>query len=340
MADPIRVVSSRKGHRYDAALYAPMEGRVCRLGLPDSFPECEPKLREPFAGAELFHLHWPELLLGPDPEAHARLIGLLDELGIPILWTQHNLLPHVWHPEWPGIYQLWADAARGVIHHSHWGMERVLEFRRYRSDALHRVIRHGHWGELRTSVDTLDREQLAKPYKMSPDRIHLGILGAPRPGKDHGLVVEGFLGSERDDFDLTIFSLAAGETVPEHPRILGRAYKRVSRSVYNRRLAFLDILIFPIQPDAELLTTGVAADAMAVAKPVITSTWPYLGEIFGEAALVFGSSADDLSACLAELDVATLDERAMAVRALQDAFSWERSAEQTLRLMEDLLALG
>ena len=330
-------MTSVQEHRYDAGLYAPLLGQVEQVRLPTSFPADETELLAALDGVLLFHLHWPELMFGTDLRAHERLIEILGERQIQIVWTQHNLLPHAPHRSWKPIYQRWADVSHGVIHHSNWGMERAREFRQYRPDAVHRVIRHGHWGASRSTDEALDRDELARPYKMSPERTHLGVLGAPRASKDISLAVDGFLASSRDDLDLTIFSLAEHESVPKHPRIYARPYKWVSRHVYNRRLAFIDILLLPIRPDGAMLTTGLIGDAIAVAKPAIVSEWPFLTETFGEAAMIYGSTANDLTRCLDELDIASLDDRSDAMRALQDEYGWDRSAEQTLRLFRDLI---
>ncbi len=337
VSTPFRVMPSVQGHRYDASLYAPSLGKMDQVPLPKSFPADETELLAALDGVALFNLHWPELMFETNRRAHERLIEILGERQIEIVWTQHNLLPHAPHRSWKPIYQLWANVSHGVIHHSNWGMNRARDFRRYRPDAVHRVIRHGHWGAMRINDDELDREELARPYKMAPDRIHMGVLGAPRTSKDIGLAVDGFLASSRDDLDLTIFSLAENDSVPKHPRILGRPYKSVSRQAYNRRLAFIDVLLFPIRPDGAMLTTGLIGDAIVVAKPAIVSEWPFLTETFGEAAMVYGSTAIDLSKCLDELDVSTLDDRSDAMRTLQEEYAWERSAEQTLRLFRELI---
>jgi hypothetical protein len=284
-------------------------------------------------------MHWPELLLGPDLEQHVRLVECLRDQDVRIVWTQHNLLPHTHHRGWSAIYQLWADAAEGVIHHSHWGKGRALGFRPYRPGAIHRIIRHGHWGAIRVNDESLDRDALARPYKMDPARIHLGVLGAPRRGKDLRLVIDGFLASARDDLDLSIFSLAAGETVPVHPRIHGRAYKLVSQEAYNRRLAFIDVLVLPYRDDGSMLTTGIIGDVIGVAKPAIVSDWPFLTETFGGAAIGYGHDAEGLSCTLAALDPTTFDDRSDAVRALQPAHAWERAAGETMELFECVLEI-
>lgn len=330
-------MTSRYGHRYDKALYEPLAGRVEHIGVPASYPGDETALRAALQGIDLFHMHWPELLLGPEIDQHVRLIEILRDRRVRIVWTQHNLLPHIQHRAWPAIYQLWADAAQGVIHHSQWGKERTHDFRSYRPDAIHRVVRHGHWGAIRTNEESLDRDALARPYGMDPARTHLGVLGAPRRGKDLRLVVDGFLASDRDDLDLSIFSLADGETVPAHSRIHGRAYKLASRAAYNRRLAFIDVLVLPFRDDGSMLTTGIIGDVIGVAKPAIVSDWSFLSETFGDAAIVYGHDAEGLRRALDELDSATLDDCSDAMRALQPAHAWERSAAETLDLFERVL---
>ena len=164
MTDPVRVLSSRFGQRYENALYEPMVGSVERLRFPTSFPDDDGDLLRLLPSVDIFHLHWPELLLPPDLTIHLRLIERLEDAGVKIVWTQHNLLPHVSHPEWPAIYASWADAADGVIHHSEWGMARALEFREFRPNAVHRVIRHGHWGALRQPLPEWNRTLLAENY--------------------------------------------------------------------------------------------------------------------------------------------------------------------------------
>lgn len=338
MARQISIMTSQIEHRYDRFLYEPLEGRIGRVGLPSGYRENEDAVAAALDWIDIFHLHWPELLLGPDQRQHALLIETLERQGVPIVWTQHNLLPHVPHRAWGPIYQRWAAAASGVIHHSHWGMRRVLEQRSYHPGAVHRVIRHGHWGAMRVNAEQLDRDELAKPYKLAPERIHLGILGSPRASKDLQLVVDAFLACDRDDLDLAIFSLEPDQQLPKHPRLVGRRYSFVDREIYNRRLAFIDVLILPFRPDGQMLTTGQIGDAIGVGKPAIISDWPFLTESFGEAAIVYGHDVDGLRRCLETLDPATLDDRSDAMRALQPHYEWSGIAEATLDLFETVLA--
>jgi hypothetical protein len=321
-------------HRYNAQLYAPLEGRVELV----RFQRDREELLDALRTVQLFHMHWPELLFKTNPAPHIRLIQRLNDANIPIVWTQHNLLPHRDDPAWTANYQLWADAAHGVIHHSHWGMEQALGFRSYREDAIHRVIPHAHWGPLIDPSVHYNKAEIARDYGLTPGRTHLGILGAPRASKDLRLVVEGFVASGRDDLDLAIFSLHVDDRLPEHPRIRTFPYKSVPRAEYNRRLALIDVLVLPFRPDTQMLTTGVVGDVIGASKAALISDWPYLLEMLGETAIVYGNDAKGLAETLAALDAASIERSAELSGELRDAYSWERSAEETYQLLLDVLA--
>lgn len=336
MSAPIRVMPSYLQHRYNAQLYAPLQSRVELVRFQK---EREALLTE-LPTVQIFHMHWPELLLDADPEPHIRLIEDLAEAKIPIVWTQHNLLPHRDDPAWSANYQRWADAAQGVIHHSHWGMERALAYRSYRSDAIHRVIPHGHWEPLIDSGVRYDKDELAREYGLTPGRTHLGILGAPRASKDLRLAVDGFLASGRDDLDLAIFSVRRDDRLPEHPQIRTFTYKAVPRSEYNRRLALIDVLLLPFRRDTDMLTTGLVGDVIGAPKAALISEWPYLIEVLGETAIAYGDDVDGLAAAIAALNPASIELSAQRSGDLRDTYSWQRSAEKTCLLLHDVLAAG
>ncbi len=180
VATPFRVMSSRAGHRYDMALYGALNGRVDRIGMPASFPDDESTFLAALDGIDLFHMHWPELLL-ERTHASARAIDrALAETGVMrIVWTQHNLLPHTEKNDWPAIYQLWADAAMGIIHHSQWGLDLATGFRAI--PAKCRASCDSAWslGRDRINDQHLDRETLARPYKLIPRARIWGSLAHP-----------------------------------------------------------------------------------------------------------------------------------------------------------------
>ena len=61
------------------------------------------------------HLAWPEWWSGTDPDRTATTIEQVQRSGVKILWTQHNLLPHMDKSDAArACYQQWAAAADAV----------------------------------------------------------------------------------------------------------------------------------------------------------------------------------------------------------------------------------
>lgn len=331
-------MSSRYPHPYNRELYDQMADWVVDQPFPTDDHVNTIAKAEIFRGIDLFHLHWPELILNADPASHIKLIQTLQQLKIGIVWTQHNLLPHNCDPIWAEIYQLWATAADAVIHHSRWGLQRVLDYRPYAPGAIHAVIPHGHWQNLieNTEVDT--GAEPGADWIGKRSRLQLGILGAPRGSKDVLGVVRAFLACERDDLELVIYSLGPDEVVPPHPRIHSVRYRRGPRSVYNRRLSTIDVLVLPFGNGGNMLTTGLVGDVVGKGIPALISEWDYLQETLGEAGIPFGGDGPDLTTCLRQLTREELDRAASASRALRDVHAWSTIAEQTLELLEAVSA--
>jgi hypothetical protein len=79
---------------------------------------------------------------------------------------------------------------------------------------------------------------------------------------------------------LAVFSFDQYHWVPKAPRILALPSERVPRSVYNRRLRTLDLLVFPFESNG-MLGTGVAAEVIGAGLPALISNWAYLRETLG-----------------------------------------------------------
>jgi hypothetical protein len=109
----------------------------------------------------------------------------------------------------------------------------------------------------------------------------------------------------------------------------------VPRDVFNRRLATLDVLAIPIE-GGDYLTTGQFADAIGLGLPAITSDWPFLTEMLGDAAIVYGHGPEALERCLRELDAERLARAAAAARELQGSYAWSAIADRTFALLEEL----
>jgi glycosyltransferase involved in cell wall biosynthesis len=85
-----------------------------------------------------------------------------------------------------------------------------------------------------------------------------------------------------------------------------------------------------------MLTTGAVADAVGLGLPSLTSDWPYLSETLGDAAIRYGSTAQDLTACLDALDRQQLDHAADAANRLREDYDWDHLAESHFELLEQV----
>jgi len=89
-----------------------------------------------------------------------------------------------------------------------------------------------------------------------------------------------------------------------------------------------------------MLTTGLVGDVIGASKAALISDWPYLIEILGETAIVYGDDSAGFAATLATLDAAAIERSAQLSGELRDTYPWERSAEETWLLLKDVLASG
>jgi glycosyltransferase involved in cell wall biosynthesis len=211
-------------------------------------------------------------------------------------------------------------------------MRRTFE---YGAHTRHRVIPHGHFGNLMPELAAIDRAAAEAELGLAPCAIRIGVIGAPREEKKTAMLMEAFASVAREDLQLLVLSLAPGEPVPDDPRIRAIPYEHVERQVFNRRLATLDVLAMPIE-GGDYLTTGQFADAIGLGIPAITSDWPFLTEMLGDAAIVYGRGPEALARCLRALDPTRVAAAARASRTLQQRHDWCTLADATFGLLEEL----
>ena len=332
----LRVASSAYGHHYDDGLYRHLTGDVVRTRLRTG------RLREPDALAhslqavDVLHLHWPEWTTGIDVEATRVFVDVLRACEVRVVWTMHNLAPHdaPTDESATALYELWAGAADAVLHHSEWGQRIARERYRYRPDALHRVVPHLHWGELMDAPGQLERAEAEQALGLEPCALRFGLVGAPRREKDAQLVLDAFAATTRDDVQLLMCSLDR-ERVPDDARIKAVPYEMVPRRLYDERLRCIDVLVLPFAATG-MLTTGTVGDVVGTGVPALVSEWPYLHEALGDAAIPYGSSAEDLTECIERLDAATVARAAKACHDLQAAYAPARIARRLLEVLDEV----
>ena len=331
----LRVMSSAHHHWYHQCLYAPLADRVDARPVPYHLLDDPERLARALAGADVFHLHWPEWLTGPSARRAQRVAAAAAESGTPVVWTQHNLAPHA-APDDAEIYRPWAELAAGVVHHSEWGRQVITERYEFAPGARHVVVPHGHWGPLMADRDGIDRAAAERELGLTPCAVRIGLVGAPRPGKHTQLLLDGFHAAHREDVQLLVLCLD-GESVPDDPRITALPYAEVPRDEYDRRLATIDVLALPLD-GGTYLTTGQAADAVGAGIPALTSSWPYLAETLGGLAIPYGRTATDLAATIDGLDEATLSRARAHVAERRAALDWVPAAEATWTLLDAVAA--
>lgn len=325
----VRVLTFHPGHHYHRSLYGPLADRVWAGEIPRETIEDPAALAEALTRFDVFHLHWPEWFLGADVARNEAFAGALAAAGLPVVWTQHNLVPHSRDRRMDAVYALWAGAADVVLHHSAWGEGRVRQRWPFRSGARHVLVPHGHFGNLAPAGGSeRRRRRVAAEARLGlrVGALRLGVVGAPRPEKDVQTVIDAVHAVSRDDVELLVASGRGDERVPADPRIHVLPYDFVTRDEYEDRLSTVDVAVLPFA-DGELLTTGTVGDVVAHGLPAVTGPWPYLAEVLGEAALPYDGSADGLCALIEGLTPEVLARAATAARALRDRYDWSVVAE-------------
>jgi hypothetical protein len=332
----LRVASSAYGHHYDDGLYRHLTADVVRSRLRTERLRDPDALARSLQAVDVLHMHWPEWTTGIDVDCARVFIDVLRACDVRIIWTMHNLAPHGASMDEAGtaLYQLWAGAADVVMHHSEWGSRLARERYQYRRDAVHRVIPHLHWGELTEATGPLTRQEAERALDLEPCALRFGVVGAPRAEKDAQLVLEAFAATKRDDAQLLVCSLDR-ERVPDDTRIRALPYEMVPRPLYDQRLRCIDVFVLPFSASG-MLTTGTVGDVVAMGAPALVSAWPYLYEALGGAAIPYGTSADDLTDAIEQLDAATVARAATASRTLQAAYAPTRVAAMLLEVLEEL----
>jgi glycosyltransferase involved in cell wall biosynthesis len=330
----LRVASTApQHHHYSRSLYQPLLSRVVMA----------PHWNRPPPELDIFHLHWPEWLKLPDLAAHQQLIDSLRAAEVPIVWTAHNLTPHDKRREaHDPIYEAWAAAASAVIHHSAWGERRMRDRWRFADRCRHMVIPHGHFGGAYPAIApsaAAARALAERELRLPPAEVRIGVIGAPRAEKCTRAFLEGAAASAgTTQVQVVCWSLPPGEAAPASPRIAtAREYEHADDRIYALRLAACDALALPVDPDGEMLGSGVVADAVGAGLAVLGSEWGYLQETLGEALIPCGHTAGAVRAALDALDPAQIAAARAAAAALRPTYDWKNLAARTADLFDSLL---
>jgi len=328
----LRIGFQPLGHIYGTYLFRSLHDRLRATELPPA----DDHLADALLDLDVFHIGWPEYYTWEDATGAARAIQTVKDSGRPIVWTQHNLVPHHSRSDaMLDIYRQWAQAADVVIHHSVWGRDLALQTHRYRNDCRHEVLRHGYWDHRFDSIGHVDRARAERMFRWQPVPIRLAVIGAPRIDKRVQDVLDAFTATDRPDIELVI-RLNGGETLPDDSRI-HYDYLELQEQAYACKLKAVDAVILPFDPEGQMLTTGTAADILGAGTGVICSDWGYAREVFAGSEICYGSGVADLQTCLEDLTVDQLDASKAGVIERRSDFEWDLVAAELLALYDDLV---
>ncbi len=326
----LRVASAIAGHAYDDALYGPLQHRLVtsRADAPDRTG------RVALDHADVLHMAWPEWWSGVDPELTRRILANVAATGVKVVWTQHNLEPHMFKSdEARACYQLWAEAADAVMHHTPSGMQTARTTYSYGAHTTHHVIPHGHWGHRYEAMGSTTREVVEAEEGWGPCGLRLAVIGAPRAEKDLQSVVDAVAASTRDDIQL-VMRADTDTVVPPDPRIVAER-GHVSEHRFHRRLAAYDALVLPFASEG-MLTTGTAFDCIGAGVAAITSDWAFFDDTFAGADIRYGTTATDLTTCIDSLTPQRIEQSARAMEDRRDHHDWATIAQTTAMLLEEV----
>ena len=327
----LRVASTITGHAYDDALYRPLQDRLVtsKADRPNS------QGRVDVDDIDVLHMAWPEWWSGVDPYRTRQVLDQVRAAGVRIVWTQHNLEPHrAKNDDARACYQMWAEASDAVIHHSPSGMDVALRRYHYGASTTHHVIRHGHWGDRYLAAQETTREAVEAEEGWAPCALRLAVIGAPRVEKQLQSVVDAVVASARDDIQLVI--RRDGDTVvPVDERIMAEM-GHVEERRYHRRMAAYDAVVMPFTPTG-MLTTGTAFDCIGAGVAAITSEWDFFDDTFAGGDIRYGTTTQELTACMNALTPERLAASANAMTALRRTHDWSVIAADTAAVLEEVV---
>jgi len=298
----------------------------------------------------IFHVHWPEAIahhLHKGPElfaAYQEFFKTIKANGIKIIWTQHNILPHRLRDDdfYKNLYQLFADNADGLIHHSAWG-EKYFH-NTYSSNAKNAIIRHGAFTDEATYKGT--KEEARKELDIPNDKRVFLTIGSIRPDKNLDELINCFL-QRSDKNELLIFSLSNNGLPEDINRLRSLAQKAKTVRILEGQLSSEALAINAKASDTFVftygdknLTSGSPHLSQAHGIPQICLPSPYSEEVMGKSGLFFEPTptiGDGLNQFLEELDQNKLEAYQKFFQETPEEYQWGNIAKKTVTFYHKIL---
>lgn len=303
-----------------------------------------------WGGVQIIHVHWPEHFLRKLTSfANVRLLlGFLLILRIaklkkvPLLWTVHNVVPHVSVgsdkvTKW--FFNKWANSVDACIYMTASSRLEAEKMYPVLKGKPFKVIPHGSYVDIIPAGIT--KSSARENLNLSGNDFVISHCGVIRPNKNLDALAECFSQCQVEGLKLVIAGNCANQVLAGRLSQLACADSRirfVNRFISDDEMAQIAIASdLVVLPYSEFTNSGVALYALSVERPILApnrGSFRDLREKFGEWVQVYSGRFD--SEVLLSAVERIRREWVLGSIDLSD-FSWGAVADATIGFYEELL---
>ncbi|MGC1383686.1 MAG: glycosyltransferase [Candidatus Acidiferrales bacterium] len=298
---------------------------------------------------EIWHVHWPDALLGIPSTAHATykvsgMFATMDYLrarGTKVVWTMHNFASHeARHPKLEAwFWRRFIPRVDGAISLSAAGLAMALRRFPGFKEIPTAVIPHGHYRDQYPVTGEDGRRRLG----ISPDAKVIIFFGAVRAYKNVDVLVHAFRGVKSERAVLYVLGNPNSHELAAKIAAMALQDSRVNLKFEfvdaNDVSAYLGAADLVVLPYREVLNSGSALLALSCNRPILVPDRGSMGELKSE----FSDSW--VRTYQGSLDSAKLEsalEWSLLPRPevcpMPEKYNWNHIGAETLRFYEDVLS--
>jgi beta-1,4-mannosyltransferase len=298
---------------------------------------------------EIWHVHWPDALLGIPSSAHATykvsgMFAAMDFLrarGTKVVWTMHNFASHeARHPKLEAwFWRRFIPRVDGAISLSAAGLALALErFPRFRNIPT-TVIPHGHYREQYPATNEDGRRRLGIP----PNAKVIMFFGAVRSYKNVDVLVRAFRGVKNEGALLYILgnpnSHELAETIKTEAAKDSRVHLKFEFVDANNVSAYLGAADLIVLPYREVLNSGSALLALSCSRPVLVPDRGAMGELRSEFSDAWVRTyKGSLESSTLESALEWASQPRPEVCPMPEKYFWNHIGAETVRFYETVLS--
>lgn len=299
---------------------------------------------------DIWHIHWPELVLSTRSyskallraEALLTLIKLARRKGIKMVWTVHNLRSHErFHPKLEErFWKRFLGMIDGYISLTKVGQEMLLELYPHLEPVPGFIIPHGHYRDV--YPNEISKERARSLLGLPEESEVILSIGQIRKYKNIPSLIKAFKGLVEKDAMLVVAGKPVDKLVAEQLIHLTKGDKRIvlhTKFVPSNEIqVYLNAADLVVLPYSEILNSGAALLALSFNRPVLgpaMGSMVELRELVGKewVMLYQGKLTPDILSNA--LSWAALDNR--PTKAPLDEFNWDNIARKTLSAYKKIL---